>query len=339
MSRAARIRAACCAALFGSGCAGPQHALDTHGPAAARIADLWWIMLALALAVCIAVAVLLALAIRSALNRRAERPARSLNGAALVWAGGVALPVVIIFTVLLLSYRASTVVYPREGDDPDAYVIDVIGHLFWWEVRYPEGVITANEVHLPVGRTVEFRLTAADVIHSFWVPSLQGKRDLIPGQVNTLRVVADEPGRFRGQCAEFCGEGHALMAFWVVAHEPRGFAEWIESARTAAAAREPGVRLQPLARRGRDIFFAAGCGACHSTRGAPVAAAAGQPGPDLSDLASRSTLAAGTVPNTPASLRRWIRDPQAIKPGALMPPTSLSDAQLDALVAYLETLR
>jgi cytochrome c oxidase subunit 2 len=214
----------------------------------------------------------------------------------------------------------------------------VIGHLFWWEVRYPEGVVTANEIHLPVGRTVVFRLTAADVIHSFWVPSLQGKRDLIPGQVNTLRVMADEAGRFRGQCAEFCGEGHALMALWVVAHEPAGFERWIERARTAAAS-EPGAELQPPARRGRDIFFAAGCGACHSTRGAPVAAAAGQPGPDLSDLAARSTLAAGTVPNTPAFLRRWIRDPQAIKPGALMPPTPLPDGDMDALVAYLETLR
>lgn len=334
-------------------CDGPQNALATRGAAAERIEELWWVMLALAAAVCVAVAVLLALAVRSGRRRGAGRPTREVNGWPLVIAGGVAVPALIVFGVLTFSYRVGTEVYPGP-DGPDPLVIEVVGHQFWWEVRYPQhGIVTANEIHVPVGRPVVFRVSSPDVIHSFWVPQLHGKIDMIPGRVHTLRVVADEPGRFRGQCAEFCGEAHALMSFWVEAHEPDGFAAWLDRRRvTGAAAAAGAARSGPQpgaaaaeahpagAAAGEEIFFAAGCGDCHAVPGAPLDPVQGETGPDLTDLAARATLAAATIPNTRATLRAWILAPDAIKPGALMPATThLSIEEMDALLDYLETLR
>ena len=315
-------------------CSGPQRILDTRGPGAARIADLWWVMLALAVFVSVLVTVLLAVALRRARARERGHVVPEINGRRLVIAGGVVLPVVSLFGLLVFSYQVGNEVFGRPATPP-ALTVEVVGHQFWWEVRYPEhGISTANEVHIPVGRPVLFRLSASDVIHSFWVPQLHGKLDMIPGHELTLFLQADEAGRYRGQCAEYCGAAHALMALWIVALPGDEHAAWLASEKVAAGAGEPtGVEL------GRRVFFDSGCAACHATRGAPLPATLGSPGPDLSTLAERGMIAAGTLPNTRQALARWIRDPLQIKPGVRMPPTPLPDEQMEALLDYLETLR
>jgi cytochrome c oxidase subunit 2 len=216
----------------------------------------------------------------------------------------------------------------------DALTIEVTGYRWWWQARYgtaPDVTFdTANEIHVPTGRPVLLQLRSADVIHSFWAPSLQGKKDLIPGRTGELRFQVDRPGRYRGQCAEFCGLEHATMAFEVVADAPAAYAAWEQSQL------KPAVDAGPSTAHGREVFLSSSCGTCHTVRGTDAAATVG---PDLTHLASRRTIAAGTLPNDAAALRRWIRDPQALKPGANMPPSELSDADLTALAAWLETLR
>lgn len=332
------ISGALLALVLAAGCGGPQRALEPAGPAAERIAGLWWIMLAIASAVCVGVAILLALAVRRATSRARGEPAGEIDGRTLVWTGGVVVPVLVLFTVLVLSFRAGTDVYPRVDGDERAVVIEVVGHQYWWEVRYPRhGITTANEIHIPAGVPVLFRVSAPDVIHSFWIPQLQGKIDMIPGQVHTLRVVADGPGRFRGQCAEFCGEGHALMALWVTAMEPAAFERWLAEWEPGAG-RHAGGAGEAHA-RGREIFDAAGCAGCHAIPGSHGRPEAAHAAPDLTNLARRSTLAAGTLPNTREALRRWITAPDAVKPGSLMPPTPLPDPEMAALLDYLQSLR
>jgi cytochrome c oxidase subunit II len=333
--RAPRAAALLLTALAAAACTGPQNALDTAGPAAARIATLWWVMLALALAVSLLVAVLLAYAVRTSRRRALDGDAPEVDGVRLVWAGGVAMPVVVLFGVLVYNYRVGVEVHAVPGDPADAVVVEVVGHQFWWEVRYPElGITTANEIRSPAGRPVRFVLTSPDVIHSFWVPRLHGKIDMIPGRVNHLWLRADEPGRFRGQCAEFCGLSHALMAFWVEALPPDGWEAWVGERR--APRPEPAA---PEVARGREVFVAAGCGDCHASRGLPLPPELGTVGPDLEDLATRRTLAAGILPNTPEAMRGWIADPQRHKPGSRMPPTPLDAEQMQALLAYLASLR
>ena len=323
------------AALFAlAACSGPQRILDTQGPAAQRIAELWWVLLALAVFVSVLVTVLLALALRRARARERGEDAPEIDGRRLVIAGGVVFPVVSLFSILVFSYQVGNEVFGRPSTPP-ALTVEVIGHQFWWEVRYPEhGISTANEVHIPAGRPVLFRVSAPDVIHSFWVPQLHGKLDMIPGHELTLRLQANEPGRYRGQCAEYCGAAHALMALWVVALPADEHAEWLASVKAAAGAGDPdGVEA------GRRVFVAAGCAACHATRGAPLPEALGTPGPDLSTLARRQMIAAGTLPNTREALARWIRNPHLIKPGVRMPATPLEGTEMDALLDYLEALR
>lgn len=198
-------------------------------------------------------------------------------------------------------------------------------------MRYPgHNVVTANELHLPVGRPVTVRLTTQDVIHSFWVPELHGKLDMIPNQTNSFWLQADNAGVYKGLCAEFCGVQHAKMTFLVVAQPQAEFDAWLVQQQAAAE-----VPAEPLAQRGVQLFLVAGCAHCHTVRGI---GAAGNLGPDLTHIASRRTLAAGILPNEQAILARWIIDPQHSKPGNLMPPTALAEDELQALVAYLETL-
>jgi cytochrome c oxidase subunit 2 len=214
---------------------------------------------------------------------------------------------------------------------PEALVVEVVGHQWWWEVRYPdEGVATANEVHIPVGRPVTLRLTAGDVIHSFWVPRLGGKIDMLPDGINTLVLEADEPGEHHSRCAEFCGLGHAHMALTVVAEAEERFSSWV------AARQEPAEDpATESARRGLDVFLASDCGDCHTIRGT---AADATEGPDLTHFAGRSSLGAGVLPNTPGNLADWITDPHAIKPGVEMPATKLTDEELGALLSYMDGL-
>lgn len=215
---------------------------------------------------------------------------------------------------------------------PDALRVRVVGRQWWWEFEYPElGIRTATELHLPVGRPVVLELTSEDVIHAFWVPRLGGKRDAIPGRVNRLLLTPEVPGEYPGQCAEFCGESHANMRHRAVVHPPGGFEAWV--ARQQAPPPEP-PEDSPAA-RGRAVFLTRPCAGCHTVQGT----SGGRLGPDLTHVASRSTLAGGLLPNRPEVLRAWIQDPRGLKPGALMPAVPLGEPELEALVAYLESLR
>lgn len=323
--------------LLASGCSGTQHVLDTKSQDAEQIATLWWVMLTLALLVSLLVAVVLAVATTKAVRRRRGHVTSDVRGNWVVAAGGVALPLLVVFPLLIYNHRIGTAILGPSPDDAGAYTIEVIGHQYWWEIRYPaERIVTANELRIPAGRRVRIHLTAPDVIHSFWVPQLHGKIDMIPGRRNTIWLRANEPGVYRGQCAEYCGVAHAMMAFWVEALPEDAYAEWTANWHARAAAT---TALTPAARRGEALFLAIGCQQCHATRGRVLPHEVGVPGPDLTDLATRRTLAAGRLPNSPESLAAWVRDPQRLKPGNRMPPTSVSDAHMADLVAYLESLR
>jgi cytochrome c oxidase subunit 2 len=315
-----------------AGCAGEASALDARGPAAARISLLWWVMLGLGAAVFVLVTALLLVALfrRRGPGEPSPEHERRLGGR-MIGGGGIALPLFVLVPLLGFTAYTGATMTPR-GAQP--LTVEVIGHQFWWEIRYPEqGFTTANELVIPVGRPVELRLSTADVIHSFWVPQLNGKVDLIPGQSNTLTLQADEAGEYRGQCAEFCGRQHALMAMVVVAEPPERFAAWAEAQTRPAA-----VISDPLLRQGQQVFLGSACIYCHVVRGHTEDNATEAVGPDLTHLASRRTLAAATLPNTRGNLAGWIIDPQAIKPGNHMPGTNLDAASLQALLAYLESL-
>ena len=209
--------------------------------------------------------------------------------------------------------------------------VNVTGHQWWWGVEYPEyGFTTANEIHIPAGTWVDLQLTSADVIHSLWVPKLSGKTDLVPGRTNSMPLYADEPGVYSGQCAEFCGTSHTNMHLLVIVQSPADFQAWVEQRQHPATTAD-----SDLARQGEQIF-AQRCAACHTVDGTPYQ---GSVGPNLTGVGSRTTIAGATVQNTDANLRRWLNDPPAVKPGAIMPRLGLTNAEIDALTAYLRGLR
>jgi cytochrome c oxidase subunit 2 len=313
-----------------------QSVVAPAGPQALSIHGLWLLMLWTSTAVfaLVIIAVFFALA-RGIRNRSRESTAtpseRSLSRAV---ASAIAVTAVILIGLLVASVWTGRVVGAPQVSN--AVSVAVVGHQWWWEIQYEEAVpsrqvLTANELHIPVGRPVIVKVTSRDVIHSFWVPNLQGKRDLIPGYMTAISLQADQPGIYRGQCAEFCGLGHARMALDVVAEPDADFERWLAGMRQLAP--EPS---DTTARRGRDVFMHARCVGCHAIRGTE---AAGQAGPDLTHIGSRSTLGAGTLSNSRAHLAAWIRDPQGPKQGNQMPPNPLGGDELDALVTYLETLR
>lgn len=315
-----------------SGCAnGPQSALSAAGYGARRVEGLWWVMFWIALGVCVEVVAVLGWALLWR-RRPAARP-RGGDPIGFVTALGVVVPFVILAVVYGLNVGdLAAIASPAR---PPRVTVDVVGHQWWWEVRYDaddpaQAFTTANEIHIPVGRPVRVKLNGADVIHSFWVPALSGKTDTIPGRTNVAWLQADRPGVYRGQCAEYCGVEHAHMALYVVADPPAAFAAWRQAQLQSASA-----PLTPAAIQGVAVFQAR-CSACHTVRGTE---AGGLVGPDLTHLMSRSTIAAGTLPNSPASLSGWIANPQALKPGARMPPTYLSAGELAQVRAYLETLK
>lgn len=303
-------------------------ALAPRGDDATTIAALWWFMLVLGVAVFVLFAVALVLGLRRSApddSGSSRRTSRWIVG------GGVVLPVVVIAIVL-----GATLVAMRQvaaTDDEAELTVEVIGHQYWWEVRYPDtGVVSANEVHIPAHTPVEITLTSADVIHSWWVPAVAGKMDLLPERINRL-VVEAEPGEYQGRCAEFCGTSHANMDFWLVVHDADGYRRWLdEQARPAAAP------SSPAAERGAAAFAAAGCGACHNVSGTQADGSAGAPAPDLTHLASRLSILGGAVDGTTPDLVEWITDPHSVKPGALMPDTDLADDDIADIVAYLEEL-
>jgi len=312
--------------LFVSGC-GVQ-SLDPAGPAAAAIANLWWVMFALS--VIIFAGVLAALAVGIWGRRDDPEGRRERVGRHLVVIGGVLVPGVVILG--LMAYNTYVTVDLEEPPTTPALTIRVRSNQWWWHVHYPEqDVTTANEIHIPAGQSVMLELTSDDVIHAFWVPQLQGKRDLMPDHVGRLWLQADEPGTYRGRCAEFCGRQHAKMEFLVIAHEPEAFQTWLEERQ--APRPDP---VDDQATRGQEVFSEYGCGDCHRIRGTE---ATGDVGPDLTSLATRRELGAGTLPNTREHLADWVVDSQQFKPGNLMPPVPMPDEDLRDLLAYLETLR
>lgn len=309
-----------------TGCAGG--ALAPRGSSATEIAQLWWLMLAAAALVYAVVLVIVVVALRRRAGRADPGSAtrQRVDGRFIVW-GGLVLPAVVLSVVLGATIATLT----RLPDGDGTLDVHVTGNQYWWEVRYPQqGIVSANELHIPVGEDVRVHLTSDDVVHSFWVPELGGKRDLVPGRENVLVLDAEEPGAYRGQCAEFCGIQHANMAFWVIAHEREDFAAWADHA--AEPAPEP---TTAAARRGREEFEDAGCVSCHTVRGT---SADGEVGPDLTHFAGRRTIGAGAVPNTRGHLGGWVVDSQTIKPGNAMPPQDVEPGRLDDLLDYLETL-
>jgi cytochrome c oxidase subunit 2 len=247
-----------------------------------------------------------------------------------IWWGGVIFPAIILSLTLFFTLRSHiALAYPPT---PPALTIEVIGHMWWWEVRYPDHeVTTANEIYIPAGQPVNIRLTTNDVIHSFWVPELNGKIDMIPGKTNSLWLQAAEPGIYRGLCTEFCGLQHAKMQYLVIAVPPNAFAQWVEQQRQPAPA-----PTDETTRLGQQIFLGSACVYCHAIRGTN---ASGQLGPDLTHVASRRTLGAGILPNNRGTLGGWTINSQHIKPGNRMPPMNLSGAELQALLDYLATLQ
>jgi cytochrome c oxidase subunit 2 len=326
--RATRAAAAC-AALAPLGCGGAQSALDPAGPAAQRIADLFWWMSGGAVVIWLAV---VGLAVYAIYIRRETESARQLRW--LILGGGVVFPTLTL--TVLLAYGLSMLPDLLAAAPAGSLRVHVTGEQWWWRVRYAPAsgapVELANEIRLPVGAPVEFQLDSADVIHSFWIPSLGGKMDMIPGRTTRLVLHPTRTGVFRGACAEYCGSSHAYMSFAVVVQPADAFDAWLaEQRQPARPAREP------LAAAGQEIFLSSGCGACHAVRGTP---ADGVIGPDLTHVGGRLTVAAGRLDNTPGALRGWIARADRLKPSVHMPAFGMLPAdELDALGAYLESLR
>jgi cytochrome c oxidase subunit 2 len=335
--RALRPAAAAAALSALAACRSGMSAVDPAGPQARHLLDLGVFLWITSGVVFVAVLVALALALAHARRRAGPDVSEAGEGRArhlVIGATGVTLAILLVFLVISYLTGRAYAVTP-EGGRP--LQISIVGHQWWWEVTYADSVSsrslsTANEIHVPVGRTVILKLTSHDVIHSFWVPELAGKKDLIPGYGATLWFRADHPGIYRGQCAEFCGYQHAMMGLLVIAEPPADFARWYDA--QLADAMPP---QDTVASTGKNVFMGGhGCVLCHTVRGTD---AGGRVGPDLTHLASRRTLAAATVPNTRGWLGGWVMDPQGIKPGAHMPPNDMRPDELQALLTYLQSLR
>jgi cytochrome c oxidase subunit 2 len=281
-----------------------------------------------AAAIWVGVVAIAAYALRLQRETFDERAARFL-----IIGGGTVLPTVVL--AVLLGFGLSRMPELLEPPSDPSLHVAVSGEEWWWRFRYESRdgrtIESANELRLPVGEPTTFAVSSPDVIHSFWVPSLGGKIDMSPGRTNRLTLEPTRTGVFRGTCTEYCGHGHALMAFDVVVMEPEAFEAWLMKQDDPAS--EPSGALEA---RGADLFLSNGCGACHAVRGTP---AAGLVGPDLTHVGGRRTLAAGTLSNTVETMRMWIATPDAIKPGAHMPPFGmLPPEHLDAIAAYLSSL-
>ena len=304
----------------------PPPVFDPAGPYAWPVTTLSWILLAIGAAVLALVLAALWIALFGS-----ERARARVGGARVIWLAGIALPVGVLSALLVYGLSLTSGLSDRiRGDEMR---VRVTGEMWWWRITYLDAAgrplwHDANELHIPAGRPVVLELQAADVIHSFWVPRLSGKLDMIPGRNNLMRIQADEPGVYGGQCAEYCGGPHALMGFAVVAHPREEFARLMQ-ARTARERSAPAGEDE-----GAELFQSAGCAACHRIAGTP---ANGLAGPDLTFMGARRTVGAGILPNNRGTLMGWIANSQAIKPNNRMPPyTMLSGEELTALAAYLE---
>jgi cytochrome c oxidase subunit 2 len=319
-----------------------QSAMMPAGNPAGDISALWWRTFWLLTAVYI---ITMVLALLPAWRRRSRYPHQPLDPVeplpasekrlGSVVGAGVFATTVILFILLVGDFVVGNKARAL-GRDPDPLIIEITGHQWWWEVRYMDGdsskiVNDANEIHVPINRVVRFELKSPDVIHSFWVPNISGKKDLIPGHPTSLSVKATHLGTYWGQCAEFCGFQHAKMRLAFIVQTPEEFSSWTTAARSTAAA--PTTDLQ---KQGLQVFLGRTCSTCHSIQGTKAGA---RLGPDLTHIASRATLAAGSLPNSMGHLGGWVIDPQGIKPGVHMPQQQLSSQDLQALLEYLENLK
>ena len=327
------------AILITTACRGPfpQSTLNPAADLGFQIDNLFRLILWLAAAVFVIVeSLLIYVAIRYR-ARPGQAPPRRVHGHTLLEISWTLAPAVILIIVAVPTIQ--TILRTQRAPGPDALEVSVVGHQWWWEYRYPaSGVVTANELHLPLGRPVVLAMTSADVIHSFWAPRLGGKRDVISGRTNRIQFTPDSIGVFLGQCAEFCGESHANMGLRVVVEDSATFAAWVAGQQRAAV---PPDFLSGAAREGLEAFrklrqpASNSCIACHTIQGV----SAGVLGPNLTHVGSRGTIAGGTLPNTAEGLARWLNDPPGVKPGSKMPKIGLTESEIAALVAYLQSLK
>ena len=324
-------------------CAGHQQSsVDPAGPQAGKIATLWWFFfIVLALIFLIVMAMTAATLLRNYRGTQDPLETTHLGSGQTetkltrIVSGATIATVIILFILLVFSVGTGKAI-AELGDKKNGMVIEVQGNQWWWYVRYQNDdprqvLVTANEIHIPTGRPVMIRGSSADVIHSFWVPNLHGKRDLIPSRTTTEWIQANQPGVYRGQCAEFCGLQHAHMSLWVIAEPEDKFKTWFQRQLQPVTPPTDSVKL-----RGQQVFLDHACIFCHSIQGTP---AAGQMAPDLTHFGSRRSIAAGTLPNTKGNLAGWITDPQSIKPGNHMATIALSSEDLQPLLEYLESLK
>ncbi|HEY7496340.1 MAG TPA: cytochrome c oxidase subunit II [Candidatus Tectomicrobia bacterium] len=314
-----------------------QSIFDPAGPAAGTLAGLSWFVLLLFVGVTL---VMWLLILWVALRRRGtfaeHAPYDAGGGQPWILIGGFLIPTFILAVVFVHGLRVMEA-FPLHDGTPYKPEIRIIGRQWWWEIHYLgdapyQRVVTANEIHIPTGQPVEFELESADVIHSFWIPKLHGKVDLVPGLRNHIRLQADQPGMYHGECAEFCGVQHAHMRLLLVAESPERFEQWLEQQRETGV-----IPTSPEAERGQVLFVSRACGLCHTIRGTE---ARGGVGPDLTHLASRHRIAANSLPNDTAHLTAWVIHAQSFKPGAQMPNvTQFTGEELRALVVYLQQLQ
>jgi cytochrome c oxidase subunit 2 len=328
-----------------TGCSGAQSALDAAGPQAGNIGlHLKEMVYVLTAVFVIVICVVMVAALRGRVARggpasiapdikddpdRQRRMTRNVSVA-------VGITILILFALLASSFITGRSLYTTVAAKPDTLTVEITGHQWWWEIRYDDPtpsrmLTTANEIHIPVGRPVLFKLTSTDVIHSFWVPNLHGKTDLIPGHITTTLIRADRAGTYRGQCAEYCGHQHAHMAFTVVVEPADKFQQWYEAQLQPAP--QPST---PSQARGQQVFLTSPCVLCHKIQGTD---AGGMVGPDLTHIGSRPTIAAGTLENTRGHLAGWVVNSQEIKPGNRMPPNDIQPDDLQALLDYLQSLK
>lgn len=311
----------------------PQSVFRPAGPVARMQLDILQMGIWISTAIFIVVGGALLYAVIRFRARRDDRIPEQVEGSARIELLWTSIPVVLLTLLAVPTVqRAFQLDTPPPGE---VLEVRAVGYQWWWAFEYPElGVVTANELRIPAGKTIHLFLESNDVIHSFWVPRLAGKMDAVPGRVNQMWLRADETGVFYGQCAEFCGTSHANMRFRVIAMPEAEFDAWIEHRQAVAASTRTPQSEEAI--RGHELFMTRGCLACHTIDGTQ---AQGKIGPDLSDIGDRSTLAAGIVDNTPENLASWIQDPQAMKPGALMPNLNLSAADARAVAAFLSELK
>ncbi|MCL7966291.1 MAG: cytochrome c oxidase subunit II [marine benthic group bacterium] len=344
-------------AILATGCGGPfpQSALRPSSDFATSLDDLFRGIFFWAVIVFVLVEGALLVAVFRFRDDEGRREAKHVHGNTILEISWTIAPAIILVLIAVPTIRTIWEV-DRPTTDPDALLVEAVGRQWWWEFRYPElGIVTANELHVPVGRTIDIRLTSADVIHSFWFPRAGGKRDVVPGHENHLWFKMDSVGVFPGQCAEFCGLSHALMKMELVSEPAEDFEAWVALQQSPAFGTqeqptepdpgEPvseeqedplGPELRAILDAGNQAFMQSGCIACHKIAGT---AAAGVLGPDLTHIGSRRTIAAGILENTPENMARWLRNPAEVKPGVLMPNMNLDEDTIRTLVAYLESLK